>query len=182
MSPESLGTFGEVETDEELADLDLEPIPFTLVGYEVKRSKLDTDGFRLDDQDAEEFDREGHAKREYTFHVRPTQSFGPTFNVLQQADAKGVIPMTAAVQFIGDALVADDREEWFKTIRDPEVEFQAALLGTIAEALSERYGLRPSAPRSERRGGPRRSSPTSTAESSGRATPSRRRTPQTVST
>ena len=149
---ESLGTFGEVSDEAELEELDLPPIPFTLVGY--TRARLDEDG---------EPDPDGqHRRVENEFHVIPTHSFGPTFNALQETDSKGRIPVSAAVKFVADCLVAEDRERFHETLRDPGVNYKAEMLGDIAERLAERYGLRPTQSRSERRSGPRPAGQTST--------------------
>lgn len=149
--PLSLGTFGEVD-DDQLAELDDPPIPFTLVGYQVKAEKDGT-----------------HPSTPFVFHVKPTQSFGPLFHTLVQADAKGNIPTAAAVQFIGDALIADDRDEFHRTLRDPDFEFFAEALGQMAEALAERYGMRPTQPRAARRSTRPRNGRTSTDARSARA-------------
>ncbi|MDE1904839.1 MAG: hypothetical protein KGH75_00120 [Rhodospirillales bacterium] len=173
MPQDSLGRFGVVDdVEEDLAELDAETIPFTLVGYTRKR--LNDDG---------EPDENGvRREREFEFSVNPDMEFGPLFNALFQTDAKGEISVQAAVQFIGDALVADDVGRWFATIRDPEIHFEAELIQDLAEQLAVRYGLRPSAPRSERRGGPRRSGTTPTARRSGTANGSTRGRPRTRST
>jgi hypothetical protein len=158
---DSLGTFGEA-SDEELEELDAPPIPFTLVGYE---RKADPKG--------------KHARREFEFHVLPTQSFGPLFNMLQHTDSRGNIPINAAVQFIGDALTGEDRDRWSQTLRDPDIEFRGEALGEMAQALAERYGLRPSAPRRERRATSRRVGKTTgagRASLASKSKPSTRRT------
>jgi hypothetical protein len=137
--PESLGTFGRAESEEELAELDLPPIPFTIIGYAVE---ADEDG--------------KHAETAFEFHVRPTQSFGPLFNALQQTDSRGNIPMPAAVRYIGSALIAAERDRWQQTLDDPLYEFRAEALGEMAQALAERYGLRPTQSRRARRATQRR--------------------------
>ena len=161
---EPLGTFGDVEDEAELDELDIPPIPFTLVGHTRKRYIVEEDGTETLAPAPELGERPTgeHLRRTHTFHVIPTHSFGPTFNALQETDSKGRIPVTAAVKFVADCLVADDRERFHDTLRDPEVNFKAEMLGDIAEKLAERYGLRPTQSRSERRSGPRPVGPTST--------------------
>jgi hypothetical protein len=162
---ESLGTFGEVEDEQELDELGAPPIPFTLVGYETKKGP---DG--------------KHKRREFTFSVRPTAGFGPLFNVLHHVDDNGKIPEQVAARFLYAALIADDQPRFTKTLDDPSVEFRAELLGEFAMRLGERYGLRPTQPRSARRSGPRRTGTTSTAGRSRKASTSKRVTPRTRST
>jgi hypothetical protein len=154
---ESLGTFGEVEDEEELEKLDAPPIPFTLVGYE--RESTD-DGV--------------HKRREFEFHALPTFEFGPYFATLSKVDARGSIPLSAQVQFLADALVPEEREQWDKTIRGSEIHFEASMLGEIVSALIDRYRAEnvPTQSRSERRSGPRRTGATSGAKRSGRASTS----------
>ena len=167
MAQETLGTFGYVEDDAELealdAELEAEPIPFNIVGYAKRKGP---DGTR--------------ETREFAFRLMPQIEFGPLFTALQQTDSKGNMTVSAGVQFIGDALIEEDRERWHQTLRDPAWHFRAEMLAGLAESLGERYSLRPSAPRSARRSGPRRSGTTSTAERGGRASTSKPRTRQTA--
>lgn len=151
---QSLGTFGRA-TPEQLAELDVPPIPFTLLGYQVAADK---DG--------------NHPEVEFTFHVKPEMEFGPVFAALSQANIDGSVPIHVGVQFLADAVIAEDNERLMKTLRDPRYKFYAETIGEMVEALSERYGLRPTAPRSVRRAGSRRSgaSRTTAAKRSGRVT------------
>jgi hypothetical protein len=160
--PQSLGVFG-ARTDEELEELDAPPIPFEIVGYE---RKPDEDGV--------------HAEAKFEFHVRPTLAFGPYFAALQQADINGNLPTPLAVKFIGQCVIEEEREDWLKTLDDPELEFHTDMLAPLAQALMARYGQdTPTGPRSVRRATQRKTGRTSTAGRSAKASTSGRSTPAT---
>lgn len=160
--PESLGTFG-VAKPKDLEVLDKPPIPFTIVGYEYKTS------VNPDDPDDEKY----HAPREFTFHVRPEIEFGPLFGVFLTADSQGKITEQAAARFLADAVIGDEREEFFQTVvRSPDYHFEASLLVELAEALAERYGLVPTPSRSARRSRPRQHGRTTGVAHSGRVSSS----------
>jgi hypothetical protein len=175
--PASLGTFG-AANDEEIAEFEKPPIPFTLVAYERIVEYLDDEPVdaELVDEDndpivsEDDLDRPlqlpstdverktgpivRHEPREFTFHVYPEVEFGPLFRSLSHADADGTIPVPIAIQFLANAIVPEDRKEFDRVIVEYRV--KASMIQELAQALAERYGMnRPTPPRSVRRNGQR---------------------------
>ena len=162
----SLGTFGLVDDpSKDIPVIDQPGIPFTIVGY--RRVKATSGKWKGK-----------HEPVEFEFHLRPGDNFGAVFRAVVSADGGGAIAIATACRFIRDGLIGEDRERFAEVLAHPDIEFSDDMLAEVTIAMAERYGLRPSTPRSDNAGGSRPGGSTSVPGSGRPRSTSTRRAPR----
>lgn len=124
--------FGRVDKPEQL---NLEPFKFTLVGYR-----------RQENGDSEEV--------KYEFTCTGVQPFGSQIDIIRSSGIGVGGQGAAVISYIEKSLISDDERVKFREALDePDVFFDGAVLGQVAEWLMETYTDRPTLPRAASRSG-----------------------------
>jgi hypothetical protein len=141
--------FGRVDNPEQL---NLDPFKFTLAGYKVQ-----PDG--SNEEVLHEFTASG---------VRP---FYMQIEFVRAAAAEsGILGAQAIADFVEQSLLDDaERQRFRETLETPGVFFDAEVLASISNWLSETYTGRPTRPRTARRSGPARGGQRSTGAGTAKA-------------
>ena len=132
--------FGRIEKLDDRPDLT--PIDFKIAGY--------------DDEGDEHL---------FTFHARASVPYGTIMDLIGGIDSDGNMDNPAIMRFLKEAVIADERDEFVRTLDDEALAFDAEMLGELGEWLGERYMNRPLRPRSARRRGSKGTRTTAAAKS-----------------